>query len=103
MLILVRYKERLNLKFLKTNGPSGRLNGSRWTFVADDIDDFRSGVPVKMKGSGMVKKSTVNPVPLIDTRSSMALKKSPSTSQSTTQIKSRKKSDNPGLKTLYTK
>ena len=103
MHIMVRYKERLNLKFLQNSGQSGRLDGSRWTFIADDIDDFRSGVPVKTKGSGMVKKNVVNPVPLIDTRSSGALKKSSSTSRTTPQINSRIKNDHPGLKTLYTK
>ena len=98
-----RYKERLNLKFLKTNRNAGLLDGSKWTFIADDIDDFRSGAPARRKGSAMVKKKDVNPVPLIDTKSSEVLKRTPSNSHSTPQMNSRIISDNPGLRTLYTK
>ena len=98
-----RYKERLQLKFLKANRNAGLLDGSKWTFIADDIDDFRSGAPMKTKGSAMVKRKNVNPVPLIDTKSSEVLKRTPSNSHSTPQIKSRIISDNPGVKTLYTK
>ena len=103
MRIHYRYKERLQLKFLKTHRSAGLLDGSKWTFVADDIDDFRSGAPVKTKGSAMVKRKNTNPVPLIDTKSSEVLKRTPSSSQSTPQMKSRIISDNPGLRTLYTK
>ena len=100
---LYRYKERLQLKFLKTNRNAGLLDGSKWTFIADDIDDFRLGAPVKMKGSTMVKRKNINPVPLIDTKSSEVLKRTLSNSHSTPQMKSRIISDNPGLRTLYTK
>lgn len=103
MHIQIRYKERLKLKFLRTNRQSKLLDGSRWTFVTGNIDDFRSGAPVRTKGSGMVKKSSVNPVPLIDIKSSEVLKRTPSNSHSTSQVKSRIISDNPGLRTLYTK
>lgn len=103
MPIHYRYKERLQLKFLKTNRNAGLLDGSKWTFVADDIDDFRSGAPVKTKGSAMVKRKSINPVPLIDTKSSEVLKRTPSNSHSTPQMKSMIISNNPGLRTLYTK
>ena len=103
MLTHNRYKERLQLKFLKTNRNDGLLDGSKWTFIAGDIDDFRSGAPVIREGSGMVKKTNVNPVPLIDTKSSEVLKRTPSNSRSTHQLKSKIISDNPGLMTLYTK
>lgn len=103
MHVSIRYKERLNLKFLKTNHHTKQLDSSRWTFIADDIDDFRSGAPVKTKGSGMVTKATVNPVPLINTRSSVVLKKTSSTTPSTSQLKKKPVNDNPGHKTLYTK
>lgn len=103
MRIHYRYKERLQLKFLKTNRNAGLLDGRKWTFVADDIDDFRLGVPVKTKGSTMVKQKKTNPVPLIDTKSSEVLKRTPSNSHSTLQMKSRIIGNNPGLRTLYTK
>ena len=103
MRIHYRYKERLQLKFLKTNRNARLLDGSKWTFVADDIDDFRSGAPVKTKGSAMVKRKSINPVPLIDTKSSEILKRTPSNSHSTPLMKSMIISNNPGLRTLYTK
>ena len=59
---------------MKSNRQSGQLDGNKWTFVADDIDDFRSGAPVKTKGADMVKKKNANPVPLINTRSSDMLR-----------------------------
>lgn len=97
-----RYKERLKLKFLKTGRHSGGLDGSKWTFLSGDIDDFRSGAPVRTKGDDMVKKSTANPIPLIDTKSSEVLNKS-SGSHTYLQLKSSVMRDNPGFRTLYTK
>ena len=52
----LRYRERLQLKFLKTSRQSAALDGARWVSLAGDIDDFRSGVPAQTKGSEMVKK-----------------------------------------------
>jgi len=52
----LRYKERLQLKFLKTSRQSATLDGARWISLAEDIDDFRSGVPAQTKGCEMVKK-----------------------------------------------
>ena len=54
-----RYKERLQLKFLKSSKQSAALNGARWVSLAGDMDDFRSGVPRQTKGSEMVKKVCV--------------------------------------------
>lgn len=54
-----RYKERLQLKFLKSSKQSAVLNGTRWVSLAGDMDDFRSGVPRQTKGTEMVKKVCV--------------------------------------------
>ena len=54
-----RYKERLQLKFLKSSKQSAALNGTRWVSLVGDMDDFRSGVPRQTKGSEMVKKVCV--------------------------------------------
>ena len=51
-----RYKERLDLKFLKTFNPSSTLDGERWIFVANDMDDFRTSLPAQTDGSKMVMK-----------------------------------------------
>lgn len=96
------YKERLKLKFLKSNSHSGQLDGSKWTFVAGDIDDFRTGAPMKTKGRDMLKKKNINPVPLINTRSSEVLRKSSSNFHSVSW-RSKIISNNPGLRTLYSK
>lgn len=99
-----RYKERLKLKFLKSTRQSGQLDGSKWTFVVDDIDDFRSGAPVRTRRSDMVKKKDANPVPLINTRSAEVLRKSSSNFQnSTTSWHAKMLRNNPGLRTMYTK
>lgn len=51
-----RYKERLQLKYLKHSKLSTALEGGRWTFMAGNIDDFRSGVPAETKGTDMVQR-----------------------------------------------
>lgn len=51
-----RYKERLELKYMRTNPKSAALNGKKWTFVRSDMDDLRSGVPVSMTEKDMVIK-----------------------------------------------
>ena len=55
-LVLCRYKERLDLKYLKSSKQSATLEGGRWTFLAGNMDDFRSGVPAQTDGSSMVVK-----------------------------------------------
>ena len=51
-----RYKERLELKYMRTNPKAAALNGKKWMFVRSDIDDLRSGVPVPMTDKDMVIK-----------------------------------------------
>ena len=51
-----RYKERLELKYMRTNPKAAALNGKKWMFVRSDMDDLRSGVPVPMTEKDMVIK-----------------------------------------------
>ena len=56
MVPALRYKERLDLKFLKRGRKSATLDGRKWTLLAGDIDDFRSGVPAHTSGGTMRTK-----------------------------------------------
>ena len=56
MCLHYRYKERLELKYMRTNPKAAALNGKKWTFVRSDMDDLRSGVPVPMTDKDMVIK-----------------------------------------------
>lgn len=51
-----RYKERLDLKFTKHGRKSGCLDGRKWTLLAGNMDDFRTGVPAHSAGTSMVVK-----------------------------------------------
>ena len=51
-----RYKERLDLKFMKHGRNSGCLDGRKWTLLAGNMDDFRTGVPAQTTGGSMVTK-----------------------------------------------
>lgn len=51
-----RYKERLDLKFTKHGQKSGCLDGRKWTLLAGNMDDFRTGVPAHSTGTSMVVK-----------------------------------------------
>ena len=57
---------------------------------------------MKTKGRDMLKKKNINPVPLINTRSSEVLRKSSSNFHSVSW-RSKIISNNPGLRTLYSK
>ena len=56
MCLHYRYKERLELKYMRTNPKAAALNGKKWMFVRSDMDDLRSGVPVPMTDKDMVIK-----------------------------------------------
>ena len=51
-----RYKERLDLKYTKRGQNSGCLDGRRWTLLAGNMDDFRTGLPAPITPSSMVVK-----------------------------------------------
>lgn len=72
-----RYKERLNLKFFKTYNPASTLDGERWIFIANNMDDFRTSLPPRIDGSKMVVKRKVNRVPLLGTSTSSITKQTP--------------------------
>ena len=64
--LLTRYKERLDLKFMKHGHKSGCLDGCKWTMLAGNMDDFRSGLPAHSPHTPMVVKVryTVEPLAL---------------------------------------
>ena len=62
-LLFIRYKERLNLKFLKTHSQAAIFDGVNWTFIPSGSDDFRTGVPGNTK-CGLIHRPA-NLVPLI--------------------------------------
>ncbi|KAL5460483.1 hypothetical protein EMCRGX_G033934 [Ephydatia muelleri] len=88
------YKERLDLKFLKTFNPSSTLDGERWIFVANDMDDFRTSLPAQTDGSKMVMKNKVNRVPLVSSTSCMTRQAS---------LLSRSRAPDPARMTVYSK
>ena len=51
-----RYKERLELKYLRRNPNSASLNSRNWVFVHSNLDDMRTGVPLISQGKDMVVK-----------------------------------------------
>lgn len=90
------YKERLKLKHLKTSKLCRTLDGAKWRFVATDIDDFRTGAP--LKGASTVTKNQVDPVPIVEQRSVEYLSKKQSKKSPPRMILK-----NPGHRTLYSK
>lgn len=86
------YKERLEQKFLKNSKQSASLGGRRWRFLAGNLDDFRTGVPVQTKAGEMLKKRAVQPIPLINSQSSVKKSRPSQNAQL-----------DPGQRTLYTK
>jgi len=62
-LCIFRYRERLNLKFLKSHSQAAIFDGVNWTFVPRGTDDFRTGVPGNKK-SGLIRLPA-STVPLI--------------------------------------
>ena len=81
---------------MNTSKRAAALNGQRWTFVANDIDDFRARVPAKTRGKGMVKYGRANSLPLVSKASSSLVQKSQ-------KPEPKIMSYNPGLRTLYSK
>ena len=53
-----RFRERLHTKFLKSRKPgdtSKTLQGGKWTYVQDGLDDFRDGLPPRLDGAEVFK------------------------------------------------
>ena len=55
----LRYRERLELKYLRSDQKAAALNSRRWVFVRNDMDDMRSGKPIPLKSEEMVVKVCV--------------------------------------------
>ena len=57
--VFVRYKERvIQTKYIKSKNPkdtSKFLQGRRWTFVKDGLDDFRDGLPPPTEDGELLK------------------------------------------------
>ena len=68
ILNIFRYRERLNLKFLKSHSQAAIFDGVNWTFVPKGTDDFRTGVPGNTK-SGLIRLPA-STVPLIGSTAS---------------------------------
>ncbi|XP_033105963.1 protein FAM47E-like [Anneissia japonica] len=54
------YKERLKTRFIKSKKPndiSKTVVGSKWTFLQSGLDDFRDGLPPRLKENPIVKGS----------------------------------------------
>lgn len=62
------YKERLHTKYLKERGNkqqlSGALNGSRWRFLKNGMDDFRDGYP-PLRGDDYFIPNQKGPRPVV--------------------------------------
>ena len=59
-----RYKERLDLKFAKHGHKPACLDGRKWTLLAGNMDDFRTGVPID-HSTVVVKVRTAHAIPFI--------------------------------------
>ncbi|XP_064404291.1 protein FAM47E-like [Halichondria panicea] len=97
------YKERLKLKFINTSKQTAALNGQRWTFVANNTDDFRTGVPCKTRNNHMIKHDRTSALPLISSSSTTSSQHSQHSQKSLRRPEQRIIANNPGRRTLYSK
>jgi hypothetical protein len=68
-LIFLRYKERLQTKYIKARRPSEtdkNLVGKNWLFLKDGLDDFRDGLPPPVEGDITLKVSLLHLVTSVE-------------------------------------
>lgn len=76
VMMIVRYKERIRTKLIKSMTPksvSKFLNTKDWTFAKDGLDDFRDGLPPPAHDDDLIQVCYAFLICVIHTNSSVYL------------------------------